>query len=196
MISSVKENSMTIVMTAPMKIANTNYLSNTNGNTSGITNAPQILPATQPAAQPRMLRFREPALQLKAVWRDCRHAAEGLRNADTLKNICMRICTELRLSVIGNAFFQFEPSGVAGTILMNGSHLAIHTWPDRHLLQANIQLSNGTTHGDALVLLEQLESCFQPAYSSIDRHIDRDSRFTKIRRSSMAAPALSNVQIN
>ena len=187
---------MTIVMTAPMKIANTSYLSNTSGNTSGNTSAPQILPATLPSSQPRVLRFRDPALQLKAVWRDCRHAAEGLRNADTLKNICLRICTELRLSVMGNAFFQFEPSGVAGTILLNGSHLAIHTWPDYHLIKANIQLSNGTTHGDALILLEQLESCFQPAYSSIDRHIDRDSRFVKIRRASIAAPALSHVQIN
>ncbi|HEY4073361.1 MAG TPA: S-adenosylmethionine decarboxylase [Herbaspirillum sp.] len=190
---------MTIVMTVPM-IANTSYLrnasGNTNGNTNGITGTPQILPAIQAASQPRMLRFREPALQLKAVWRDCRHAAEGLRNADTLKNICLRICTELRLSVMGNAFFQFEPSGVAGTILMNGSHLAIHTWPDHRLLKADIQLSNGATRGDALVLLEQLESCFQPAYSSIDRHIDRDGRFAKIRRSSTAAPALSNVQFN
>jgi S-adenosylmethionine/arginine decarboxylase-like enzyme len=169
---SVKENSMTIVTTAAMNTA------------------------TLPAPQPRMLCFREPALQLKAVWRDCRQAAEGLRNADTLKNICLRICTELRLGVMGNAFFQFEPSGVAGTILLNGSHLAIHTWPDRHLLKADIQLSNGTTHGDALVLLEQLESCFQPAYSSIDRHIDRDSRLAKIRSRSMAAPALANEQYN
>jgi S-adenosylmethionine/arginine decarboxylase-like enzyme len=172
MISSVKENSMTIATTTVMNTA------------------------TLPAPQPRMLRFLEPALQLKAVWRDCRQTAEGLRNADTLKNICLRICSELRLGVMGNAFFQFEPSGVAGTILLNGSHLAIHTWPDRRLLKADIQLSNGTTHGDALVLLEQLESCFQPAYSSIDRHIDPDSRFAKIRRRAMVAPALPHEQYN
>jgi S-adenosylmethionine/arginine decarboxylase-like enzyme len=187
---------MANVMTAAMNPATMNTANLSFTNSTNSTNTPEIRPAILPAPQPRVLRFREPVLQLKAVWRDCRLTVEGLRNADTLKNLCLRICAELRLSVMGNAFFQFEPSGVAGTILLNGSHLAIHTWPDHRLLKADIQLSNGTNHGDALVLLEQLESCFQPAYSSIDRHIGHGSRPAKIRRPSMAAPAIPAVQIN
>src|ERR1700676_2593781 len=99
---------MTIVTTAAMAIAT------------------ETLPDTSPSPHSRLQRFHEPVLQ--AVWQDCRQTAEGLRNADTLKRLCLRICKEFRLNVMGNAFFQFEPAGVAGTILLNGSHLAIHTW--------------------------------------------------------------------
>ncbi|HWZ48121.1 MAG TPA: S-adenosylmethionine decarboxylase [Herbaspirillum sp.] len=143
--------------------------------------ATETFPATLPSPHPRRLRFREPVLQLRAVWQDCRQAAEGLRNADTLKGLCLRICSEFHLNVMGNAFFQFEPDGVAGTILLKGSHIAIHTWPDLRMLKADIHLPNGQSHGGALVLLEQLKSNFQPEHSSIDRHLGHDSHPAKIR---------------
>ncbi|MDB5990473.1 MAG: putative Adenosylmethionine decarboxylase [Herbaspirillum sp.] len=154
--------------------------------------ATETHPLALPSPHPRLLRFREPVLQLQAVWKDCRQAAEGLRNADTLKRLCLRICSEFHLNVMGNAFFQFEPDGVAGTILLNGSHIAIHTWPEFHMLKADIHLPNDQNHGGALVLLEQLESYFQPAHSSIDRHVGHNHRPAKIhsRTAAIAARAM------
>jgi S-adenosylmethionine/arginine decarboxylase-like enzyme len=138
---------------------------------NSMTLATPVLPRTPPASPPPPIRYCDSAQRMHAVWRDCRQAVEGLRNADTLKNLCLRICDDLHLNVAGNAFFQFEPTGVAGTILLNGSHIAIHTWPDRHMLKANIHLqnSNEDSKGAALALLEQLKFCFQPAHSSMGR---------------------------
>jgi S-adenosylmethionine/arginine decarboxylase-like enzyme len=156
-----------------------------------MTIATETFPATLPSSQPRLQRFGEPVLQLRAVWHDCRQAVEGLRNADTLKSLCLRFCNELHLNVMGNAFFQFEPAGVAGTILLHGSHIAIHTWPDLHMLKADVHLPNGQSHGGALVLLEQLESYFQPEHSSIDRHIAHNSRHAKVRCRTVAMESLA-----
>jgi S-adenosylmethionine/arginine decarboxylase-like enzyme len=116
-------------------------------------------------------RIRHAACHLQAEWRDCVQAAEALRNADTLKRLCLRLCNELQLKVAGNAFFQFQPIGVTGTLQLEGSHLAIHTWPERNMLKADIHLQNKNGKDDesaALVLMEHLKSCFQPAFSSID----------------------------
>ncbi|HWZ49760.1 MAG TPA: S-adenosylmethionine decarboxylase, partial [Herbaspirillum sp.] len=66
-------------------------------------------------------------------------------------------------------------------ILLKGSHIAIHTWPDLRMLKADIHLPNSQSHGGALVLLEQLKSNFQPEHSSIDRHLGHDSHPAKIR---------------
>jgi S-adenosylmethionine/arginine decarboxylase-like enzyme len=118
------------------------------------------------------VRPRHAARHLLAEWRDCRQTVEGLRNADTLKRLCLRLCNELHLKVAGNGFFQFEPTGVAGTILLDGSHVAIHTWPERNMLKADIHLEPQNSASNAapaaLVLMERLMNCFQPSFSSID----------------------------
>src|SRR5450830_684954 len=80
------------------------------------------------------------ALHLRAEWHNCGQATESLRNADTLKRLCLRICRELQLNVTGNAFFQFEPSGVAGTMTLDDSRIALHTWPEHNMLKADIHL--------------------------------------------------------
>jgi S-adenosylmethionine/arginine decarboxylase-like enzyme len=114
-------------------------------------------------------RPRDTTLQLQAEWRDCRHSANELRQADTLKRLCLRICDDLQLTVLGHAFFQFEPSGVSGTILLSNSRIALYTWPESKVLKAKIRLPNGDrgTDGDALLLLANLKPHFQPAQSSI-----------------------------
>lgn len=114
--------------------------------------------------------LRNATLQLQAEWRDCRHSGNELRHADPLKRLCLRICDELKLSVLGHAFFQFEPSGVSGTILLSNSRIALHTWPESKVLKAKIRLPDGysRTDGDALLLLANLKPHFQPVHSSID----------------------------
>lgn len=92
-------------------------------------------------------------------WHSCL-AADALRHADMLKLQCMRICEEFRLNVLGNAFFQFEPSGVAGTILLQDSHIAFQTWPDKHRLTAELSFSR--QQNNAALLLEQLALHMQP----------------------------------
>jgi S-adenosylmethionine decarboxylase len=106
---------------------------------------------------------------LLAQWHDCRQTAEGLRHADALKRLCLRLCEELQLKVAGNAFFQFQPSGVAGTVLLHDSHIALHTWPELNMLKADIHLRHNGSQSAALVFMERLKTCFQPASATIEQ---------------------------
>ncbi|HEY4317632.1 MAG TPA: S-adenosylmethionine decarboxylase [Herbaspirillum sp.] len=116
--------------------------------------------------RPASLRIGRPR-HLLAQWHDCRQTAEGLRHADALKRICLRLCEELHLKVAGHAFFQFEPDGVTGTVLLGDSHIALHTWPEHNMLKADIHLRHSGNDAAALVLMERLKACFQPVSSSI-----------------------------
>ena len=57
-------------------------------------------------------------------------------NADTLsfipsvKTVLNSIVEELQLSKVNESFKQFEPIGVTGFILLEESHVSIHTWPE------------------------------------------------------------------
>jgi S-adenosylmethionine/arginine decarboxylase-like enzyme len=114
------------------------------------------------------LRRRRPR-HLLAQWHDCRQTVESLRHADALKRLCLQLCEELHLKVAGNAFFQFEPSGVAGTVLLDDSHIALHTWPEHNMLKADIHLRHNGDESAALALMARLKACFQPAFATLDQ---------------------------
>lgn len=113
--------------------------------------------STFPASRHRISSMQPVRLQVE--WLACM-AADTLRHADRLKLHCMRICEERHLNVLGNAFFQFEPSGVAGTILLPDSHIAFQTWPDEQKLTAELAFDH--PQNDALLLLEQLALHMMP----------------------------------
>ena len=46
-------------------------------------------------------------------------------------------------TVVGEAFHQFEPEGVSGTLVIAESHLSIHTWPSRGYVAADIFTCGG-----------------------------------------------------
>ena len=65
-------------------------------------------------------------------------------NADTLsfipkvKEVLNAIVEELQLSKVNESFKQFEPIGVTGFILLEESHVSIHTWPEHEFAAVDI----------------------------------------------------------
>lgn len=48
------------------------------------------------------------------------------------------IIDQLKLSKVDAAFKQFEPVGVTGFILLEESHISIHTWPEHNFAAVDI----------------------------------------------------------
>ena len=71
---------------------------------------------------------------------------------------------EAGLTIVGDRFFQFEPHGVTGTVLLAESHLAIHTWPEAGFVTVDVYVCNYTTDnpGKAERVFEVLEAAFKP----------------------------------
>ena len=53
------------------------------------------------------------------------------------------------LTVVGDCFYQFEPQGVTGTVLLAESHIAIHTWPEAGFVTVDVYVCNLQTDNTA-----------------------------------------------
>ena len=68
------------------------------------------------------------------------------------------------LTVVGDAFHQFKPQGVTGTVLLAESHLAIHTWPEHGFVTVDVYVCNLATDNTAKAeqLFRALELALKP----------------------------------
>lgn len=53
------------------------------------------------------------------------------------------------LTKISSDYFQFQPSGVTGIVLLAESHLAFHTWPEHGLVTLDIYTCGDPSRADA-----------------------------------------------
>ena len=69
------------------------------------------------------------------------------------------------LTVVGERFFQFEPQGVTGTVLLAESHIAIHTWPEAGFVTVDVYVCNYTTDNTAKAeqVFRAIEKALRPA---------------------------------
>lgn len=105
-------------------------------------------------------------IHLLGEWYGC-PAESLLTQADALRDLCRRAVDESGLTIVGDRFFQFEPHGVTGTVLLAESHLAIHTWPEAGFVTVDVYVCNYTTDNTAKAerVFEALERALQPAHT-------------------------------
>ncbi|HRE76635.1 MAG TPA: adenosylmethionine decarboxylase [Flavobacterium sp.] len=67
---------------------------------------------------------------------DCN--ADKLKYVDPIKIILNTVVNELRLGKVSESYKQFEPFGATGFILLEESHISIHTWPEHQFAAIDI----------------------------------------------------------
>ncbi len=55
---------------------------------------------------------------------------DTLKNKDKVEEILLNVAGESNAHALGSFFHQFEPHGVSGVIIIEESHISIHTWPE------------------------------------------------------------------
>lgn len=101
---------------------------------------------------------------LIAEWYECDTTRATMLNAGVLRMLCLRLAQAAGLQIVGDAFHQFLPHGVTGTVLLAESHLAIHTWPETGFVTLDVYVCNYLTDNSqkAFGLYAALEAHFQP----------------------------------
>ncbi len=89
-----------------------------------------------------------------------------LNNVKSVSRLLDKISSGLNLRVVKNFFYPFEP-GVSGILIIAESHLAIHTWPEKHY--AHIDLITCSKDTDFSNLNKLLEKTFEPEYYEITK---------------------------
>lgn len=100
--------------------------------------------------------------------RDCDAAALG--ELERVRNTLRQAALASGATIVSEAFYQFEPFGVSGIVIIAESHLSIHTWPEHRYAAADI-----FTCGDLLrldgairVMIEGL-GCRNPSIMHVKR---------------------------
>lgn len=55
---------------------------------------------------------------------------DTLKDKNYVEEVMLRAARESNAHAIGSFFHQFKPHGVSGVIIIEESHLSIHTWPE------------------------------------------------------------------
>ena len=103
-------------------------------------------------------------IHLLGEWYECSAHARAFTHADALRELCLDAVRASGLTVVGDAFHQFTPQGVTGTVLLAESHLAIHTWPEHGFATVDVYVCNlATDNSDkADRLFRALEAALKP----------------------------------
>jgi S-adenosylmethionine decarboxylase len=84
-------------------------------------------------------------IHLLGEWYGCPADAPEMIRSEALRTLCLRLAAASGMTIVGERFFQFEPQGVTGTVLLAESHLAVHTWPEHGFVTIDVYVCNYTT---------------------------------------------------
>ena len=76
---------------------------------------------------------------------------ELLVSSQKLRDLCVKACQDVGLTVLGDLFYQFDgvdgtqDGGTTGAVVLAESHLAIHTWPERNGATLDVYVCNYTS---------------------------------------------------
>ena len=103
-------------------------------------------------------------IHLLGEWYECPADTPEFTRAEALRATCLDAVRAAGLTVVGDAFHQFAPQGVTGTVLLAESHLAIHTWPECGFVTVDVYVCNlATDNSDkAERLFRALEAALKP----------------------------------
>ncbi|HEY6898609.1 MAG TPA: adenosylmethionine decarboxylase [Rhodocyclaceae bacterium] len=85
-------------------------------------------------------------LHILAELHQCRCAPPLLTEAAALRALCLQVCTEAGLTVVGEVFHGFgtpqAPAGATGAVVLAESHLTVHTWPELAAVTLDLYVCN------------------------------------------------------
>jgi S-adenosylmethionine decarboxylase proenzyme len=88
-------------------------------------------------------------IHLLGEWYGCTADTPAFTQAEPLRDLCVAAARDAGLTVVGERFYQFEPQGVTGTVLLAESHIAIHTWPEAGFVTVDVYVCNFKTENTA-----------------------------------------------
>ena len=69
---------------------------------------------------------------------DLYNCHEDLKNSDFVEEVLLEAANKAGATVVSHHFHKFAPCGVSGVIIIQESHLTIHTWPEHNFASVDI----------------------------------------------------------
>ena len=106
-------------------------------------------------------------IHLLGEWYGCAADSAEMMHVQPLRTLCLHASEASGMTIVGDSFYQFEPAGVTGTVLLAESHLAIHTWPEHGFVTIDVYVCNYTTDNTSKAekLFQSMEKALRPLES-------------------------------
>lgn len=85
----------------------------------------------------------------------------GAIDGDLLVENIDRLCQDLGLHVVSRHTHQFKPHGISAVFILQESHLAIHTWPEKGYIHIDLVTCCPEDYGDDK-LAKLIKTIFKP----------------------------------
>ena len=70
---------------------------------------------------------------------------EKVNEAGRLEEILTETTNKVGFRVVGKSFYQFTPNGATGVILLETSHISVHSWPEFDFVALDVYSCSGKT---------------------------------------------------
>lgn len=88
-----------------------------------------------------------------------------LKNKDQIEKVFLDIARKTNAHALGSFFHQFQPHGVSGVVIIEESHLSIHTWPEHGYAAVDYFYCSDDVDIDKAIDL--FEKYFQPGHITV-----------------------------
>jgi len=107
--------------------------------------------------------------------------ADILGDKDLIKARMEDAARAAKATIVFSAFHKFTPTGVSGVVVVEESHLAIHTWPEEGYASADFYTCGDCVPENALGLLQEALRAERTHFLVIDRGMPGATPSFKVR---------------
>ncbi len=87
--------------------------------------------------------------------------AQLLKRTDYVERVMVEAARKGRMSILTYNFHQFAPYGVSGVVIIEESHMSIHTWPEYRYAAVDIFYCSDEDQVDTAKAMEVLKEGFK-----------------------------------
>lgn len=95
-------------------------------------------------------------------------------DVDRMRGHMLAAAEAIGATVVGEAFHQYAPQGVSGTLLISESHLSVHSWPESGYVAVDVFTCGGLDPRPAFALLAEALGASDSRMHEIVRGLARD----------------------
>ena len=99
---------------------------------------------------------------------DCEE--EQIKDAQFMRHIFWKAAQMGNATIVNNCFHEFNPQGITGVLVIEESHLSVHTWPEHKYVAVDIfSCGNKINHKKITEFLKEKFKCNNVSSISINR---------------------------
>jgi len=107
--------------------------------------------------------------------------SEVLSDPKRLRDILVRAAKVGKMDVRTTHFYKFSPMGVSGMVIVTGSHISIHTWPENGYAAIDVYICGTSSYPEKAIeyILEEIRA--EHAHiTEIQRGIKDNDEYTHV----------------